>query len=335
MDRLFLRPVRTVGLLACALSACAGDAGARREVVSLRRQVDQLRAKSIRDLRTIRELENRVFVLEDRLETAKVQGQKVETVEPVDKAARAPKLPVVTRRPVAEVAPPPDPAPTTSQAAAPLPPAPPPHAVGSPSDSEVEIVYEGDALVTNASRPRFSLSEWGSADHGGRAGEPPARRTRRARSAAPLPDPAAVTDKIPIVPLPEASPRRPADDPAASYKEAFTTLQRREHAAAIGAFEKFLARWPRHDYADNAQYWLGEARYDQRDYKLALLEFQKVIERYPEGNKAPDALLKVGFCHANLGEVPAARNALSQLIESYPRSYAARLAQKRLEELRR
>src|SRR5262245_2553628 len=179
--------------LATTVPACATDGGARGEVVTLRRQVDQLRAKSIRDLRTIRELENRVFVLEDRLQTDK---------GPVARIERAPSLPVVTRQPAADAAP------------RPAAPAPPSAHAGGPPEEQVEIVYEGDALVSTPSRPRLSLDESGWSDGGIRVGEAPARRARRARSAAPLPDPAVVTEKIPVMPVPDAPPRRPGDDPA-------------------------------------------------------------------------------------------------------------------------
>src|SRR3990172_11135224 len=58
------------------LAGCAVDDAARREVTSLRSQVDQMRARTSRDQRTIRELENRVFVLEDKLETVEVTQGK-------------------------------------------------------------------------------------------------------------------------------------------------------------------------------------------------------------------------------------------------------------------
>ena len=118
------------------------------------------------------------------------------------------------------------------------------------------------------------------------------------------------------------------------YRESYAALARRDHAAAVAGFRRFLATYPQNEYADNSQYWLAETYYDQRDYKTALLEFRKVIERYPGGNKAPDALLKVGYCHALLGEVAVARNILGQVVETYPRAAAAQLAAKRLEQLR-
>ena len=61
--------------------------------------------------------------------------------------------------------------------------------------------------------------------------------------------------------------------------------------------------FPHHDYADNAQYWLGECFYDQQRYDQAAPEFRAVLTRWPTGNKAPDAMLKLGFSLIALGEV--------------------------------
>jgi tol-pal system protein YbgF len=121
----------------------------------------------------------------------------------------------------------------------------------------------------------------------------------------------------------------------AVYKAAYAALGSRQHAVAIAGFKSFLELWPDHDYADNSQYWLGEAFYDRGDWKSALAEFRKVVEKYGRGNKAPDALLKVGFCLGRLGEAPAARDVLAQVLEIHPASDAARLAAKKLQEMRR
>src|SRR5690606_34317546 len=98
----------------------------------------------------------------------------------------------------------------------------------------------------------------------------------------------------------------------------------------IASLRGFLATHPRHDYADNAQYWLGEAYYAQNDYRQALGEFRIVIETYPRGNKVPDALLKVGYCYQALGQTDKARAVLEQVVNLYPKSEPATLAATRL-----
>jgi tol-pal system protein YbgF len=115
------------------------------------------------------------------------------------------------------------------------------------------------------------------------------------------------------------------------YGASVELLKQGQHAEAIAGLHKFLQAYPSHDYADNAQYWLGECYYDQKDFKTALREFRRVVQHYPSGNKAPDALLKVGFCYVALQEGGKARDVLEQVVKSYPGTEVARKATEKLE----
>lgn len=115
------------------------------------------------------------------------------------------------------------------------------------------------------------------------------------------------------------------------YKEALEALHAGHHAAALAGFRRFLALHPHHDYADNAQYWIGECFYDQASYPGAIQEFRRVVERYPRGNKVPDAMLKLGFSLAASGDEKGARRVLSSLVKAYPDNQSARLAFEKLD----
>jgi len=212
------------------------------------------------------------------------------------------------------------------------------------TEDGTEIVYEGDAA---AGRPA-ELPIATAADD-----EPPApRRTQPAaqRTAAAAPSPLAevptTTDRIEVTRrVPPISARAatrtktrehdaPSDrggDAAGDYRAAVELVKAGKHDDAVAALRAFLAKYPRHDYADNAQYWLGEASYAQTDYARALTEFRAVIEVYPRGNKVPDALLKVGYCYQAMGQGEKARAVLEQVVNLYPKSEPAMLAAKRLE----
>jgi tol-pal system protein YbgF len=120
-------------------------------------------------------------------------------------------------------------------------------------------------------------------------------------------------------------------DAASEYRTAVDLVKAAKYGDAVAALRAFVARYPRHDYADNAQYWLGEAFYAQKDYPRALSEFRRVVEVYPRGNKVPDALLKVGYCYQAMGQGDKARAVLEQVVNIYPKSEPATLAAKRLE----
>jgi tol-pal system protein YbgF len=132
---------------------------------------------------------------------------------------------------------------------------------------------------------------------------------------------------------PPAPPTSSPGDPRVQYKRYYDALRAGNHSYAIAGFRNFVERFPDHDHADNARYWLGEAFYDQREYRIALAEFRKVVTDHAGGNKVPDAMLKIGYCHIALGEMTDARAALQRVIDRFPRSQPARLAAERLASL--
>ena len=125
-------------------------------------------------------------------------------------------------------------------------------------------------------------------------------------------------------------------DPAheqAAYTRAFNLLKEGNYNQAIKAFAEFLSAYGNGKYADNAQYWLGEANYATRDYKNALVEFQKIVTVYPDSPKRKDAELKIGFTYYELKDWAAAKRALESVVIQYPETSNARTAKQRLERL--
>ncbi len=125
-------------------------------------------------------------------------------------------------------------------------------------------------------------------------------------------------------------------DPAleeSAYQAAFNLLKQAHYAEAILSFNRFLQSYPRGDYADNAQYWLGEASYVTRDFEQALAAFKQLIKQFPESPKVRGALLKSGYIYYEQKLWPQARKVLEQLIEGYPGSSEARLAETRLQRM--
>ena len=118
-----------------------------------------------------------------------------------------------------------------------------------------------------------------------------------------------------------------------AYQAAFDLLKEGRYPESITAFEQFLASYPGGAYADNAQYWLGEARYVTRDFTASARDFQLVLKQYPGSPKVPDAMLKLGYAQYELQQWAAARSVLTELRKKYPNSTAARLAASRLERM--
>jgi tol-pal system protein YbgF len=149
----------------------------------------------------------------------------------------------------------------------------------------------------------------------------------------PMESQAAVT----TIAAPEAQSQATAPDPAAekaAYDQAFLALKELRYADAAQEFQSFLDRYPGSEYADNAQYWLGESYYVTRNYDIALKAFQDLMDNYPDSSKVPDALLKVGYTHYELQQWDSARAALTQVQEMYPDTTLSRLAESRLRSMR-
>lgn len=143
----------------------------------------------------------------------------------------------------------------------------------------------------------------------------------------------------PSVTMPGAAvPGSPASaDPAAerdAYQKAFNLLKEGQYDKAIAAFQAFLSSYPKGDYTDNAQYWLGEANYVTRRFDSAKQEFLKVLNQHPDSSKVSDAMLKLGYTYYELGDWGAARQTLEDVGERFPNTTVSRLAENRLQKMR-
>ena len=118
------------------------------------------------------------------------------------------------------------------------------------------------------------------------------------------------------------------------YSEAFNLLKLGKKNLAIDKFRTFLQLYPAGSYADNAQYWLGEAYFSKRDFKTAIQEYKTLLSHYPDSGKVSHALLKVGYCYDELGQADFAQGELENLIARFPETSAARLAEERLMQIR-
>ena len=150
-----------------------------------------------------------------------------------------------------------------------------------------------------------------------------AASTRSAVKVVPAPPPVAPPAALPV---PTKDDRRAAasDEPAEqAFAAALNTFRAREHGQAVLDFLDFLAAHPAHALAPRAQYWIGQAYFEQRDYRHALVEFHRVVVMAPASEAAADALLRIGMCHARLRETAPAMAAWERLVREHAASDAA------------
>ncbi len=114
------------------------------------------------------------------------------------------------------------------------------------------------------------------------------------------------------------------------YQKAYEMLRNGHNNRAITAFNALISDFPAGEYADNSQYWLGEAYKVNQEMDAAKAAFLKVVMKYAGSPKVPDALLKLGYIEFEFKNMAKARDYFTQVTVAHPQTTAAHLASKKL-----
>ena len=278
------------------------------QVTRMNEQLVQLRKVQAGMSVTIEDLETRLFLLKDEVETAQYRraGRNapmrptLRQTPPTQPAALptvavrrpgTPELPVVRLRP------------TPAQPSA----APPPVVASRPPTAPGVIQYDRLDEDGNIYRGGSATAERPEGQGGPGTDQPP----NSTRPAVPASERAAM----------------------ALYKTSLEHLRQNRYEESLRGFGDFLDKYPTHGYADNAVYWMGECYYARALWVKAMETFQRVIQNYPLGNKVPDAMLKLGLCHLQMRNYRQARSVLQQVAQMFPNSPVAGVATNRLEQI--
>jgi len=102
-------------------------------------------------------------------------------------------------------------------------------------------------------------------------------------------------------------------DAEALYNKAFAEVKNSKYDDAKKSFNDFIEKYPEHNLAPNAYYWLGETYYVKGEYKDAAKAFARCFKKYPDSPKALDSLLKLGLSLSTLGNSQDACLSFAQL----------------------
>lgn len=118
----------------------------------------------------------------------------------------------------------------------------------------------------------------------------------------------AVTEIAPA-PAPKAENPKPAAAPTnnnVQVEEMYATAMQAYNGGYFDeaelAFENIMKKYPKHNLAGNAQYWLGEVYVKQGNLSKAKVAFKNGYEKYKNGNKAADSLYRLGIVLSNMKE---------------------------------
>jgi tol-pal system protein YbgF len=125
----------------------------------------------------------------------------------------------------------------------------------------------------------------------------------------------------------------PLEKPEEVLRQALLDLQIGHYDLAITGLRDFLAKYPTHSGAAEAQLNIGEALFRMNKFDQAITEFDIVWQKYSEPDKSSAALYKRALACVNLNDKASAIQSLNRLKADYPKSAEARLADEKLKEL--
>ena len=139
----------------------------------------------------------------------------------------------------------------------------------------------------------------------------------------------------PPAPNPVSEPEKPTVPPdlvGSTYDSAMRQLSGGDQDEAIQSFRNFLHENGASPYADDAQFWIGEAYFRKGQYHRAIIEFNQVSINYGSGDRAPSALLRQAEAFRIVGDRVDARLSLQKVINRYPGTGEAAKASRMLTE---
>ena len=96
--------------------------------------------------------------------------------------------------------------------------------------------------------------------------------------------------------------------------------QTKHDAWARDTLDQFIAEYPNHELAPDAQYFRAESFAEEGDADMALNEYARVLELYPNSRRAPTALYKSGLLELRRGNVDDARTFFNRVVQGFPDS---------------
>ncbi len=126
-----------------------------------------------------------------------------------------------------------------------------------------------------------------------------------------------------------------AGSPMRLYDTAWADYTAGNYDLAIEGFNGYVRSFPRSEFADNAQYYVGESFFQRGKLAEAVDAFGRVISTYPKSDVVGQAYYKRGMCYERLSQPDRARESYDIVVKTFADTDAGRLAKQRLDALNR
>jgi tol-pal system protein YbgF len=123
--------------------------------------------------------------------------------------------------------------------------------------------------------------------------------------------------------------------PTRLYDTAWADYTGGNYDLAIEGFNSYIRTFPKSEFADNAQYYIGASYYQKGKYPEAVDAFARLIATYPKSDVAAQAHYQRALCYEKMNQPDRAREGYEFVIKAQPDSDAGRLAKQRLDSLNR
>lgn len=114
---------------------------------------------------------------------------------------------------------------------------------------------------------------------------------------------------------------------------AYSDYTQGNYELAIQGFQDFLKNFPESEFADKAQYYVGDSFYNQSKWAEAVTAFNQVLSLFPKSDWAAAAYLKSGLAYQNAGDNASAITQYRSVILKFPDSTEANIAKEKLKAL--
>ncbi len=149
--------------------------------------------------------------------------------------------------------------------------------------------------------------------------------------------PPAVAGTTPApAPVPTAPPAAPSPgSPTRLYDMAWADYTAGSYDLAIEGFSSYVRSFPKSEFADNAQYYIGESYYQRGRWPEAVDAFTRLIATYPRSDVIGNAYYKRGASYERMNQPEQSRADYELLVKTAGDTDSGRLAKQRLDALNR
>jgi tetratricopeptide (TPR) repeat protein len=106
--------------------------------------------------------------------------------------------------------------------------------------------------------------------------------------------------------------------PRALFLKGFTLLQAEKNKDSADVFKDFLTRYPKHELADEAAYWIGMAWSFDKQYEKCRQVMDDYLKRNPQGRYRGAAAYRKAYCAQQMEKYGTAVDELTEYLDQYP-----------------